>query len=43
MDVDRFRDVNDVLGHGFGDVVLQELARRLEHAVGAHARRPTGR
>jgi diguanylate cyclase (GGDEF)-like protein len=33
MDVNRFRDVNDVLGHSFGDVVLQEIAGRLIHAV----------
>jgi len=34
MDLDRFKDVNDVLGHGFGDLVLQELARRLQRAAG---------
>ncbi len=34
MDVNRFRDVNEVLGHTFGDVVLQELGRRLTDAVG---------
>jgi diguanylate cyclase (GGDEF)-like protein len=33
MDVNRFRDVNEVLGHRFGDVVLQEIARRLTQAV----------
>ena len=30
LDVDRFKDVNDVLGHELGDHLLQEAGRRLQ-------------
>jgi diguanylate cyclase (GGDEF)-like protein len=39
VDLDRFKEINDTLGHEAGDAVIVETARRLEAAAGAQAAR----
>lgn len=37
LDIDDFAEINDVLGHRYGDLLLRSVANRLQNALGSKA------
>lgn len=42
LDIDRFKNINEALGHPFGDLILQEVASRLQNINSKLVARLTG-